>query len=101
MGFGLLKRIKTDLDFFDKYIIFVIAKREPLQGSRFFCLFAAEKMGIFAHFFCGAQFFFGLYQEKFGKSCEHFCNTEEKLCTTGVFLRAFCASEILNFLKSS
>ena len=56
------------LHFALRCIIFVIAKREPPQGSRFF----VHKNGIFSaqkwDFFGGAQEKLGVYEEKFLKA---------------------------------
>jgi hypothetical protein len=74
-----------------KYIIFVIAKREPGGGVPLFCIFTKEKMGVFYPFLVKRKIFLGLYEENFRKSYADFLHTEEKFCHTHAFFNPIAA----------
>jgi hypothetical protein len=57
----LLKKVKSDLHFALECIIFVIAKRESGEGSRFLQYDRFEKMVFLQLVFCFTEFFFGVY----------------------------------------
>ncbi len=90
----MLKRFKHDLHFPDKCIIFVIAKREPLEGSRFFGSLMREKLGFLNLFFGGSQFFLRASEEK----AESYEEKQIVFCDEETSSQCFV---ILNFHKFS